>query len=69
MKTFVEFTERFGNMMSRTFLTVLYYVVLGPFAVVYKLFADPLRIRRPKQGNWVDWQANNETLKAARKQD
>lgn len=69
MKSFVEFTERFGNMMSRTFLTVLYFVVLGPFALVYKLFADPLRLARPKNGNWVDWQSQNNSLKAARKQD
>ncbi len=69
MKAFVEFTERFGNMMSRAFLTVLYFVVLGPFALLYQLFADPLRLSRPKDGNWIDWHAKNETLQAARKQD
>ena len=69
MKHLVEFTERFGNMLSRAFLTVLYFGVLGPFALLYRLFADPLRIARPKDGNWVDWNATNETLRAAQKQD
>jgi hypothetical protein len=69
MKHLVEFTERFGNMLSRAFLMVLYYVVLGPFALLYQLFADPLRIARPKAGNWRTWDASNETLRAAQRQD
>ncbi len=69
MKAFLVFSERFGNMLSRIFLTLLYFLVLGPFAVFYRLFADPLRISRPKQGNWWDWDETNETLAAARRQD
>lgn len=69
MKAFVQFTERFGNMLSRTLLSVLYFGVLGPFALLYRLFADPLHIRRRPQGNWTRWEARNETLAAARRQD
>ena len=69
MKALLLFTERFGNMLSRIFLTLLYFLVLGPFAVVYRLCADPLRIRRPADGNWWGWKADNEDLEAARKQD
>ena len=69
MKALFEFTERFGSMVSRFFLTVLYFVVLGPFALLYQLFADPLRLKRPSQGNWNDWTPRNETLVAARRQD
>ena len=69
MKAFLVFTERFGNMLSRIFLTLLYYLVLGPFAIFYRLVADPLRIKKPSQGNWWSWQATNETLTAARRQD
>lgn len=65
----MQFTERFGNMISRTFLMVLYFVVLGPFAILYRLVADPLHIRRRSSGNWNAWEADNETLAAARKQD
>jgi hypothetical protein len=69
MNALTQFTERFGSMLSRLLLTVLYFGVLGPFAILYRLFADPLRIRRPKDGNWSEWVASNETLAAARKQD
>ena len=56
-------------MLSRIFLTLLYFLVLGPFAVLYRLVADPLRLRRREGGNWWGWVADNETLQAARKQD
>lgn len=69
MKAFLVFSERFGNMLSRIFLTLLYFLVLGPFAILYRLCADPLRIRRPKDSNWLGWVAKNETIEAARRQD
>ncbi len=69
MRSLVLFSERFGNMLSRLFLTLLYFVVLGPFALLYRLAADPLRLARPRDGNWWDWVSDNETLRAARKQD
>ena len=47
----------------------LYFLVMGPFAIFYRLFADPLRISRRKDGNWWTWVPANETLRAARKQD
>lgn len=69
MKALVQFTERFGNMLSRALLTVLYFGALGPFALVYRVVADPLHLRRQPKGNWVGWHAANETLSAARRQD
>jgi hypothetical protein len=65
----LAFSERFGNMLSRTLLTVLYYGVLGPFALLYRLAADPLHLRRRRDGNWTGWVTANDTLSAARKQD
>ena len=59
-------------MLSRIFLTLLYYLVLGPFAIGYRLVADPLHTKHPDRrggSNWVRWQATNETLRAARRQD
>ena len=69
MQSLLAFTERFGNMLSRIFLTLLYFLVLGPFAIFYRMVADPLRIARPRDGNWRKWIARNETLRAARRQD
>lgn len=69
MKGLIEFTERFGSMLSRILLTVLYYVALGPFAIFYQLFADPLHVKKRQGGNWTTWQHPNDTLRAARRQD
>ena len=69
LKAFLHLSERFGNMLSRTLLTVLYFGVLGPFALLYRLVADPLHLRRRKQGNWTAWTSRNDTLATARKQD
>ena len=69
MQALLAFSERFGSMLSRIFLTLLYFLVLGPFALFYRLVADPLRIARPSHGNWRRWEESNETLRAARRQD
>ena len=69
MKAFIQFTERFGNMLSRIFLTLLYFLLLGPFAIFYRMVADPLHVRKRKSGNWTAWVPSNETLAAARRQD
>ena len=70
MNVLIQFTERFGSMLSRVFLTVLYFVVvLGPFALLYQLFADPLHLGRRPHGNWSNWVEDNSSLNAARKQD
>jgi len=69
MRSLLAFSERFGSMLSRIFLTLLYFLVLGPFALVYRLVADPLRARRPQGGNWWGWVADNETLAQSRRQD
>ena len=69
MRALVVFSERFGSMLSRIFLTLLYFFVLGPFALFYQLAADPLRVKPRRDGNWWAWVADNETVRAARRQD
>ena len=67
MKGLLHFSERFGSMLSRALLTLLYFALLGPFALLYRLFADPLHLRR-RATNWVDWEDSNESVRAARRQ-
>jgi len=65
----LRFSERFGQMLSRVLLTLLYFGLLGPFALLYRLAADPLHLRRRKAGNWSPWTGQNDTLARARRQD
>lgn len=70
MEALLQFTERFGSMLSRLLLSGLYYLVLGPAALVYQRVADPLRLRRPANGsNWTAWTGTNDDLGRARRQD
>ena len=69
MKALLEVSERFGNMLSRALLFVLYFLLLGPFALLTRLFTDPLHLRPRPQGNWTTWEPRNETLAQARRQD
>jgi hypothetical protein len=68
-KAFLQLSERFGNMLSRGLLTLLYLVLLGPFALLYRLAADPLHLRKRKSGNWTAWTTRNDSLATARRQD
>jgi len=65
----IRFSERFGSMLSRVFLTLVYFVLIGPFAIVYRMVRDPLALARPRRSAWRPWDGNNETLKTARRQD
>ncbi len=69
MKSLLQFSERFGSMLSRLLITLLYFLVLGPFALLYQLFADPLKLKRPDKSNWSAWQESGADLRAARRQD
>ena len=69
MKAFLQLSERFGNMLSRGLLLVLDFVLLGPFALLYRLAADPLHLRARKKGNWTAWTTHNDSLATARRQD
>ena len=55
-----------GNFQSRLLLTVFYFTILAPFALVLRMASDPLQ-RRPRATSWVEWppQASARTRRAA----
>ena len=69
LKPFLTLSERFGNMLSRLLLGAMYFLLLGPFALLYRLVADPLHLRRRRRGNWTAWTTHNDSLGTARRQD
>ncbi len=42
-----------GNFQARIILTLFYFVVVPPFALLLKLRKDPLRLRPREGGFWV----------------
>lgn len=57
-----------GNFQAQVILTLFYLVVLFPVGLVYRLFADPLRLRTRVRSNFQKWEHESETLERARKQ-
>lgn len=64
----LAFFHRFGEVMGSIVLGALYFVLLGPVALVARLTADPLRRRAPRDTAFLAWGKENETLGAAHRQ-
>jgi hypothetical protein len=68
-KPVLHFLDRFGNVVGRTMMTVIYFVAVMPVALIYRLFTDTLLTRKPPTSTYRPWSAINETLPDARRQD
>lgn len=65
----LAFLDRFGNVVGRLLLTVVYIVAVAPVAIFYRAFADSLMTKRKPSSTYVAWTSINETLEDARRQD
>ncbi|GJM23555.1 MAG: hypothetical protein DHS20C15_34700 [Planctomycetota bacterium] len=63
------FLERFGNVVGRLALSLVYFVAVAPVALVYKLFGDALMIKAKPATSYREWESVNDTLEDARRQD
>lgn len=61
------FLERFGHMMSRIVLTVLYVVLIAPVGIFYRFIANPFDSNY-RGTSLVPWRSKNSTLDEARRQ-
>jgi hypothetical protein len=68
-KPVFHFLDRFGNVVGRTMMTIIYFVAVAPVALVYKLFTDALLVKKPPTSTYRPWSGINETLEDARRQD
>lgn len=58
-----------GNFQARLLLSLFYFVVVPPFALIVKLFQDPLKLRPPQgDGLWVERPVPVPSSGAARRQ-
>ena len=67
-KPVLHFLENFGQVVGRVLMTLIYFVAVAPVAIVYRLFTDTLLLK-PPASTYRDWDAVNETLDDARRQD
>lgn len=64
----LAFLQRFGEVMGGVILGLLYFLLLGPVAVVSRVLSDPLRLRRPADSAFLAWEHDNETVDDAHRQ-
>lgn len=56
-KAWLRVAEKIGNFQGRVLFSIIYFLMAGPIAIIMKLFADPLAIKRhpkslrPARGN------------------
>jgi hypothetical protein len=62
------FLARFGEVMGRLVLGVVYFGLLGPVALFVRLFSDPLRRRRPKDSAFLPRESEADTRRDAGRQ-
>lgn len=62
------FASIVGNIQMVIFLTLVYWLVLAPVAVVLKLVSDPLMLHRPERLQWLPRRPFVCTLDGMRKQ-
>jgi hypothetical protein len=67
-RQFVQFFERFGHMLSRLILTLLYFIFVTPAGIVISLFGDPLKMKKPANSNWRNVEVDMADKKRARSQ-
>ena len=65
-----RFAERVGNIQARLLLIVLYFLVVSPVALLLKLLADPLALRRgpDRRSGWVPRVARATDIEEGRRQ-
>jgi len=60
---------RIGHFQSRLILSAIYFALVGPLALFFQLFADPLRLKRAGGGGfWLPREATAANLDEARRQ-
>lgn len=66
-KRWKGFTRRVGNFQARALLFLFYFILVFPIAMVIKIFADPLRLKKKTAHGWVNREEENPSLEQARK--
>ncbi len=59
-----------GNFQARVLLTVFYFVIVPPFALIVRLLKDPLTLRRPRTAKtfWIERPPEGAPAERARRQ-
>ena len=57
----MKFAVIFGNVMTAIIMTVFYFTVFALFAIPYRAFGKPFKVKMPNS-NWLEKEKNLETI-------
>ncbi len=64
-----RFAQKLGDLQARLILTLIYFLVLGPFGLIVSGLRDPLKVKRPPQTSiWLPRPPESGSLENARRQ-
>ena len=64
----LRFAEVLGTVQMMVILSLVFWVMLPVIAIPFKLFSDPLGLRRPDGAKWVECDPRSHTLEGMRQQ-
>jgi hypothetical protein len=47
-----RFGKKIGDFQARALLTIFYFIILAPFALIIRWVSDPLAIKTKTSGGW-----------------
>ena len=47
-----RFAKKIGDFQARLILTIFYFIIIGPFALIVRWAADPLSLKKGAQHGW-----------------
>jgi hypothetical protein len=60
--------QRVGRIQAAITFSLLYFLLAAPVALLYKLLADPLQVKRPQASSWHPIKPDADAAAAARRQ-
>jgi len=61
-------TARFiGDQIGRVFLTIFFFTVFMPFALIIRFFGDPLAMRPSHHAKWLERRTHDLAIKDSRR--
>ena len=63
-----RFGRKIGDVQARVLLTIFYFVIVAPFALAVRVFADPLGLKPKTAKGWRPRPAGTPALEQARRQ-
>ena len=67
-RRWLKFAEILGNIQMTVFLSIIYWTLLLMIAIPFKLFSDPLSIKRERSSKWVSRRRDPDVLESMRRQ-